>query len=81
MRVRISLEHKNAKALHETLKKDLDKVEVEDWDEQGNLELVALINPGAYKTIVDVVARDKKTPGVTELLSVKVCDDEEIVIK
>ncbi|KAI6239144.1 Ribosome maturation protein SBDS [Aphelenchoides fujianensis] len=80
MRIRVSVGHKNAKPLHESLKKDFEKVEVEDWDEEGNLEFVGLINPGSYKTIVDLVSKDKKHPGEVELLSVKVVENEEIVI-
>ncbi|KAI6215601.1 hypothetical protein M3Y94_00404200 [Aphelenchoides besseyi] len=80
MRVRVSVGHKTAKTLHDSLKRDFEKVEVEDWDDEGNMEMVGLINPGSYKTVVDLVSKDKKNPGEVELLSVKVVEDEEIVI-
>jgi hypothetical protein len=42
MRVRISVGHKNAKNMHNTLKALVDTVEVDDWEE-GNLQMVSSI--------------------------------------
>jgi ribosome maturation protein SDO1 len=79
MRVRVSIGHKNAKNMHNTLKDFFDTVEVEDF-EQGNLEMVGLIDPGNYKNILDLVTKDKKSMGEVELLSVKVVEEKEIEI-
>lgn len=40
MRLRVSVGHKHAKNLHNTLKGLIETVEVEDWEE-GNLEMVS----------------------------------------
>lgn len=39
MRIRVSIQHKDAKTAQKTLKELFEKVEVEDW-EDGNLEMV-----------------------------------------
>ncbi|KAI6177355.1 Ribosome maturation protein SBDS [Aphelenchoides bicaudatus] len=80
MRIRVSVGHKNAKNLQNTLKGLTETVEVEDWDDEGNLELIGLIDPGNYKKVVDLVTADKKHSGEVELLSVKVVEESEIEI-
>ncbi|KAL3090167.1 hypothetical protein niasHS_006619 [Heterodera schachtii] len=82
MRIRVSVPAKNAKMLHPKLKAFFDTTEVEDWD-KGDLEMVGLIEPGSYKTIVELVKGDKKEKveqiGL-ELLSLKVIGENEVEI-
>ncbi|CAD5216743.1 unnamed protein product [Bursaphelenchus okinawaensis] len=79
MRVRVCIKHKEAKNAHSKLKQMFGKVEVEDW-EDGNLEMVGLVDPGKYKELVELARLDKKNPGEVELLSLKVVNDEEVEI-
>jgi len=82
MRIRVSLESKDAKIIHDRLKSYFDQVEVEDWD-KGHLELVGLVEPGNYKSIIEITKGDNKKPEhghSVELLSLKVIDETEIQI-
>ncbi|VDM46513.1 unnamed protein product [Toxocara canis] len=79
MRLRISVEAKEAKRMHERLKNLFSNVEVEDWD-QGSLEIVGLIEPGSYRLIDELLRKETKNNGRMELLSLKVINEGDIEI-
>lgn len=79
MRLRVSIEAKEAKYVHERLKTMFTKVEVEDW-EKGNLEMVGLIDPGSYRPIEELIQKETKKAGHVELLTLKVIDEGDIEI-
>jgi len=70
MRIRISLPKKEAKQAHEKIKQLMGEIEAEDWDE-GALEMVGLIEPGAFRILDELVRKDTKNHGHIELLSLK----------
>lgn len=82
MRIRVSVDSKDAKNTHDKLKTLFDVIEVEDW-EKGDLQMVGLVEPGNYKAVIDVVRGACKKPdkerGV-ELLSLKVMNEGEVEI-
>uniref|UniRef100_A0A915Q4K7 Ribosome maturation protein SBDS n=1 Tax=Setaria digitata TaxID=48799 RepID=A0A915Q4K7_9BILA len=79
MRLRVSVEAKEAKRVHDRLKGMFTKVEVEDWD-QGNLEMVGLIDPGAYRSVEELLQKEIKKTGHLELLALKVIGEGDIEI-
>jgi len=80
MRVRISLPAKEAKQVKEKLEALIQEIEVEDWAE-GALELVGLIEPGAYRQVDELVRKDTKNHGRLELLSLKDVKEGESAIE
>uniref|UniRef100_F1LGY0 Ribosome maturation protein SBDS n=1 Tax=Ascaris suum TaxID=6253 RepID=F1LGY0_ASCSU len=79
MRLRISVEAKEAKRVHDRLKALFSSIEVEDWD-QGNLEIVGLIDPGSYRAIDELMHKETKNCARMELLSLKVINEGDIEI-
>ncbi|TKR75887.1 hypothetical protein L596_017116 [Steinernema carpocapsae] len=79
MRLRVSVPAKEAKAIHTKLVEKFNEVEVEEW-EQGELEVVGLIEPGNYRDISDFLQKETKNKGQMELLSLKVMNEGEIEI-
>lgn len=80
MRLRAAVEAKDAKKVHDRLKALFKSTEVEDWDAQGNLEMVGLIDPGSYRSLDELLRKDAKTSGRLELLSLKVINEGDIEI-
>ncbi|PAV88638.1 hypothetical protein WR25_22627 [Diploscapter pachys] len=79
MRIRVSMPSKEAKQAHGRLKTLVEETEVEDWAE-GGLEMVALIEPGNFRELDDLVRKEGKGHGRLEILSLKdVVDGIEIV--
>lgn len=79
MRLRVSVEAKEAKRVHDRLKGMFTKIEVEDWD-QGNLEIVGLIDPGAYRSVEELLQKETRKTGHLELLALKVVGEGDIEI-
>ncbi|KAM3723332.1 Ribosome maturation protein SBDS [Dirofilaria immitis] len=76
MRLRVSVEAKEAKRIHDRLKGMFTKIEVEDWD-QGSLEMVGLIDPGAYRSVEELLQKETKKTGHLELLALKVISEAQ----
>ncbi|CDW56281.1 ribosome maturation protein SBDS [Trichuris trichiura] len=74
MRVRIFLPAGAAKAAKEKLY-CFDKVDHEVW-EDGNLEMVGLIDPGMFRQLEQLVSKDAKGKGQLELLTLKEMSDD-----
>ncbi|CAI5445990.1 unnamed protein product [Caenorhabditis angaria] len=79
MRIRISIPTKEAKQVHSKLKTSFSEVEVDDWAE-GGLELIGLIEPGAFRTLDEIVRNESKGNGRLEILSLKNVVEGEIQI-
>uniref|UniRef100_A0A0N5AF37 Ribosome maturation protein SBDS n=1 Tax=Syphacia muris TaxID=451379 RepID=A0A0N5AF37_9BILA len=79
MRLRTSVDSSDAKKVYGRLKSLFKNIEVEDWDPQGNLEIVGLIEPGSYRK-VDELLKSAKNAGRLELLSLKVINEGDIEI-
>ncbi|VDD91035.1 unnamed protein product [Enterobius vermicularis] len=80
MRLRTSVDSKEAKKVHTKLRALFKTIEVEDWDAHGNLELIGLIDPGSYRVVDELLRKDAKNAGRLELLSLKVINDGDIEI-
>ncbi|CAJ0949912.1 unnamed protein product, partial [Mesorhabditis belari] len=70
IRLRVAVATKEARNLQGKLKLLFDEIEVENWDEQG-LELIGLIQPGAFRIIDEMVRNDGKGQARIEILSLK----------
>ncbi|VDN07284.1 unnamed protein product [Thelazia callipaeda] len=79
MRLRVSVEAKKAKYLHDRLKVMFRNIEVEDW-EQGKLEMVGLIDPGMYRPIEELLQKEARKSSNLELLTLKVIGEGDIEI-
>uniref|UniRef100_A0A915BKV1 Ribosome maturation protein SBDS n=1 Tax=Parascaris univalens TaxID=6257 RepID=A0A915BKV1_PARUN len=79
MRLRISVEAKEAKRISDRLKALFSNIEVEDWD-QGNLEIVGLIDPGSYRAVDELIHKEARNCARMELLSLKVINEGDIEI-
>ncbi|VDO21564.1 unnamed protein product [Brugia timori] len=79
MRLRVSVEAKEAKRMHDRLKGMFTEIEVEDW-EQGNLEMVGLIDPGTYRLVEELLQKETKKAGRLELLTLKVIGEGDVEI-
>eukprot|EP00043_Microstomoeca_roanoka_P010286 m.97732 g.97732 ORF g.97732 m.97732 type:complete len:252 (-) comp14842_c1_seq1:531-1286(-) len=69
MTIRVVMPVKEGKAAKEAIKHLFAEVESEDFDE--DLEIVARVDPGAYRQIDEIVCEKTKGKGVLEILSVK----------
>ncbi|PWZ03575.1 SBDS-domain-containing protein [Testicularia cyperi] len=67
MRVRISMPNKDGKKLKEKVLALTDKVEDEDWSDEW--ELIAFIDPGALKSINELIEQEIKGRGKVETLN------------
>ncbi|TKY88075.1 hypothetical protein EX895_003171 [Sporisorium graminicola] len=67
MRVRITMPNKDGKKLKDKLLPLTDKVEDEDWSDEW--ELIAFIDPGALKTINELIQSEIKGRGNVETLN------------
>ncbi|MFH4976108.1 hypothetical protein AB6A40_002817 [Gnathostoma spinigerum] len=79
MRVRVAVEAKEAKHMHDRLKNLFSSVEVEDWD-KGSLEMVGLIEPGSYRKIDELLHKESKSNAHIEILSLKVVSEGDVEI-
>ncbi|CAJ0581589.1 unnamed protein product, partial [Mesorhabditis spiculigera] len=79
MKLRVACPAKEGRALIGRMKPLFNEVEVENWDEQG-LEMVGLIEPGAYRTIDEMLRKETKEAGRLEILSLKHVVDGELEI-
>lgn len=79
MRVRIAFGGKEAKKLKEKLLKLCNAIEQDDWTD-GEATLVALIDPGQYRVVDELLRADTKGAGTLELLNLKeMVEDEEVL--
>ncbi|KAJ1999102.1 hypothetical protein GGI04_004718 [Coemansia thaxteri] len=78
MRIRLLMPAKDAKRLRERLLELIATVEDEDRDEQ--YELLALIDPGNYRAITDLLAAEAKGAANIEILSLRDVKDEDTTL-
>ncbi|XP_055328381.1 ribosome maturation protein SBDS-like [Paramacrobiotus metropolitanus] len=76
MRLAIGLPAKDAKRLQEKLTKLASKVEEENWAE-GDLHVVCLIDPGAFRAVDELIRAETKGKGTLEVLSLKDVEEGE----
>lgn len=70
---------KDAKKLKEKLVKMCGTVEEDEWD-AGTVTIIALIDPGQFRVITDLLREETKGAGTMELLNLKeVVEVEEII--
>lgn len=79
MRVRIGFGGKDVKKLKEKLLKLCNTVETDDWD-AGHVTLVALIDPGQYRGVDELLREETKGVGTLELLNLKEMVEEVEVV-
>lgn len=81
MRVRVVFGggSKDAKKLKEKLVKMCGTVEEDEWD-AGTVTIIALIDPGQFRVITDLLREETRGAGTMELLNLKeVVEVEEII--
>lgn len=79
MRVQIVFGGKDAKKLKEKLHKLFNTVESEDWS-NGSATIVALIDPGQYRVVDELLRADTRGAGTLELLNLKeMVEGEEVM--
>ncbi|XP_041379124.1 LOW QUALITY PROTEIN: ribosome maturation protein SBDS-like [Gigantopelta aegis] len=69
MRMRLVLPVKEARRIREKIKSLLANIEQEDWT--PNMEIICLIDPGAYREIDELVRSETKGQGTVEVLNLK----------
>lgn len=67
MRIRITMPNKDGKKIKDKILPLTDKVDDEDWSDQW--ELIASIDPGALKTINELIQSEIKGRGNVETLN------------
>eukprot|EP01135_Chromosphaera_perkinsii_P010582 Nk52_evm1s2175 gene=Nk52_evmTU1s2175 len=70
MRLMLTLPKKEAKATLESVRQHMASIEKEEWD--GDLEVTCLIDPGAFRTIDDLVKKNTKGRGQIEVMNLKI---------
>ncbi|EIE81969.1 hypothetical protein RO3G_06674 [Rhizopus delemar RA 99-880] len=71
MRIRITLQQsKESKKLRETILPLLTSIEDEDSG-SGEIELIALVDPGKYRTINDLLQNESKGKGQLEIMNLR----------
>jgi ribosome maturation protein SDO1 len=75
MRLRLILPVRDARKIREKIIEHLAIIEQEDWI--PDLEIVCLIDPGAFRTIDDCVRSETKGKGTVEVLSLKDVEEGE----
>ncbi|KAL1140639.1 hypothetical protein AAG570_000569 [Ranatra chinensis] len=79
MRLRLVFSGKEARKMRDKLSKLVTSIETENW-ENGELNLVCLIDPGHYREVDELVHSSKGCKALLELLSLKeVTEGEELL--
>jgi len=79
MRLAVSLPSKDAKRLHDKLKAMVAVMEEENW-QGGDLHVVCLIDPGAFRDVDELVRSQTKGQGTLEVLSLKDVEEGSEII-
>ncbi|OQV22135.1 Ribosome maturation protein SBDS [Hypsibius exemplaris] len=79
MRLAVTLPSKDAKRLQEKLKAMVAVMEEENWS-GGDLHVVCLIDPGAFRDVDELVRSQTKGQGTLEVLSLKDVEEGEEII-
>ncbi|KWU46061.1 Shwachman-Bodian-diamond syndrome protein, partial [Rhodotorula sp. JG-1b] len=74
MRVRVTMSSKEGKKLKEKIMPLVTKVEDDEWSEEW--ELVALIDPGSFRVIDDLLQKEVKGPKKIETMSFAAVEDD-----
>eukprot|EP00467_Chlorarachnion_reptans_P025214 CAMPEP_0114520940 /NCGR_PEP_ID=MMETSP0109-20121206/19903_1 /TAXON_ID=29199 /ORGANISM="Chlorarachnion reptans, Strain CCCM449" /LENGTH=247 /DNA_ID=CAMNT_0001701977 /DNA_START=48 /DNA_END=791 /DNA_ORIENTATION=+ len=77
MRVRLAIPEKQAKDVKKSLASLVGTIEKEGWDFE--YEMIARIDPGTYRSIVDTVSKGTKGEGTVEILDTKVQDEAKTI--
>ncbi|XP_014240179.1 ribosome maturation protein SBDS isoform X2 [Cimex lectularius] len=80
MRLRVAFSGKESRKLRTQLVKLTTSVETENWNSEGELELVCLIDPGRYREVDELIHSVKNSNGLLELLNLKeITEGEELL--
>ncbi|POY71616.1 hypothetical protein BMF94_5309 [Rhodotorula taiwanensis] len=74
MRVRVTMSSKEGKRMKEKIMPLVTKVEDDEWTEEW--ELVALIDPGSFRVIDDLLQKEVKGPKKIETMSFAAVEDD-----
>ncbi|BGP57039.1 hypothetical protein JCM8202_004523 [Rhodotorula sphaerocarpa] len=74
MRVRVTMSSKEGKKMKEKILPLVTKVEDDEWSEEW--ELVALIDPGSFRVIDDLLQKEVKGPKKIETMSFAAVEDD-----
>jgi len=75
MRIRLTMPSKDGKRLKDQIIEKTEKVEEEDWSDEW--ELIALIDPGQFKVINELIQAELKGKGRLETLSFAAVEGDE----
>ncbi|GAA5854432.1 hypothetical protein JCM3766R1_006345, partial [Sporobolomyces carnicolor] len=75
MRVRITMASKEGKRLKEKILPLVTKVEDDEWSDEW--ELVALIDPGSFRVIDEILQKEVKGPKKIETMAFSAVGDDE----
>lgn len=79
MRIRITLPRAAAPKTIKPLIEGMITIEDEEWDD-GDLELTCVLDPGAFRTVSDIVSSKSKGQGVLEITSVTTVETSDATL-
>ncbi|GAV05668.1 hypothetical protein RvY_15763 [Ramazzottius varieornatus] len=79
MRLSMMLPAKDAKKIYEKMKPLMSTVEEENW-QGGDLHVVCLIDPGAFRKMDELVRADTKGQGTLDVLSLKDVEEADEIV-